>query len=311
MPRRAKVILVLLVVIFAALDAFRITRDPEHTTLDDAARKAAPGRFVRLSDGFTHYQIDGPDSGRVVVLAHGFSVPLYLWDSTASALSHAGFRVVRYDVFGRGYSDRPDAAYDDAMYDRQLRELMDSLKIAKADFAGVSAGGFFTGVFAGRHPERVRTLTLVDPVAGNYAKSLRPFDLPVVGDYLWQATSVPKMAEGQASDFVDPSKFPGWADRYRVQMQYKGFGRALLRTRESWRGLDMDTVYKRVAAGGFPVMLIWGREDKTVPFVRSAGVLRDIPMAEFHPVDGVGHLPILETARTADSLFLQFYARHN
>jgi hypothetical protein len=25
----------------------------------------------------------------------------------------------------------------------------------------------------------------------------------------------------------------------------------------------------------------------------------------------VGHLPILETARTADSLFLQFYARHN
>ena len=35
------------------------------------------------------------------------------------------------------------------------------------------------------------------------------FGWPVVGPYLWQTLAVPTMADGQASDFVDPIAFPG------------------------------------------------------------------------------------------------------
>jgi hypothetical protein len=65
---------------FAVLLMYR-AKDPERRTLDDAARLEAPGRFVRLADGVTHYETAGPDTGRVVVLAAGFSVPAYIWDS--------------------------------------------------------------------------------------------------------------------------------------------------------------------------------------------------------------------------------------
>ena len=93
-----------------------VARDTERRTLDTAARAAAPGRFVRLRDGVTHYDLSGPDGGRTVVLLSGGSVPYYLWDPTREALAASGFRVLRYDYFGRGFSDRPKLRYDLATY---------------------------------------------------------------------------------------------------------------------------------------------------------------------------------------------------
>jgi pimeloyl-ACP methyl ester carboxylesterase len=301
-----KATLITLAALIVLATGYYYVRNPERSALDDSARQGAPGKFIHLSDGITHYQIDGPDSGRVVVLAHGFSVPYYIWDSTAAHLASAGYRVVRYDTYGRGFSDRPDVVYDDKLYERQLGELLDSLHIVKADFGGVSFGGYVTGVYTGRHPDRVRSLILVDPVAGKTDATMHPIDYPLVGAYLFQTQNVPRMDEGQASDFIDASRFPDWADRYRVQMRYKGFGRALRSTQIARLGLDTDTLYGRVAAGKFPVLLIWGVKDQTVPFESNALVRKAIPSAEFHAIEGAAHLPILEQAAGTDSIIIAF-----
>lgn len=66
-------------------------RDLERAPLDDTARRAAPGRFARLADGVTHYELTGTDSARTVVLLSGASVPYYLWDPTREALAAAGY----------------------------------------------------------------------------------------------------------------------------------------------------------------------------------------------------------------------------
>lgn len=288
-----------------ALVAFYRSRNPEKRTLDDAARRTAPGRFVRLTDGVTHYELAGPDSGATVILVHGFSVPLYIWDSTAAALSSNGYRVLRYDEFGRGWSDRPYGTYNADMYDRQVSELLDSLHIAgKVHIAGVSMGGWVTGTFAGRHPDRVRSLILVDPVAGKSGGPPTGFRIPAVGPLAWQAFVVPTMADGQMSDFVHPDRFPDWTNRYREQMQFRGFGRALLSTLSARTGVSMDSVYHTVATTNVPVLLIWGEKDNTVPFASNASVRAAIPNAEFHPIDDAGHLPILERAALTDSIIL-------
>jgi pimeloyl-ACP methyl ester carboxylesterase len=309
---RRVVPLVVLLVAAAVLGcgALYVGRNPERSTLGDAARQSAPGKFVRLADGMTHYELLGPDSGRAVVLVHGFSVPYYLWDSTAAALATAGYRVLRYDEYGRGWSDRPDVRYTADLYDRQLEQLLDSLHVGdRIDLGGVSMGGWVTATFTRRHPKRVRSLVLVDPVAGKSSTSNGPFDLPLVGGFLWQAMAVPSMPDGQASDFVDASRFPGWADRYRVQMRFHGFGRSLLETRRATAGMNTDTLYHGVSGTGVPVLLIWGAKDVTVPFERSASVRAAIPAAEFHAIEGAGHLPILEKAAFTDSLILAFLAR--
>jgi len=46
--------------------------------------------FIKLKDGFTYYELGGPDSGEVIVLVHGYSVPSYIWDSTYIAAINKG-----------------------------------------------------------------------------------------------------------------------------------------------------------------------------------------------------------------------------
>jgi pimeloyl-ACP methyl ester carboxylesterase len=54
------------------------------------------------------------------------------------AAADSGFRVVRYDYYGRGRSDRVDAAYDQDLFVRQLAGLLDSLRVAgPVDLAGL------------------------------------------------------------------------------------------------------------------------------------------------------------------------------
>jgi len=75
-----------------------------------ARRRGAgrPARFVREAAGRDRPLRAGRSArGPAVALVHGFSVPYYVWDPTAPELARAGFRVLRYDLYGRGYSDRP------------------------------------------------------------------------------------------------------------------------------------------------------------------------------------------------------------
>ncbi len=160
------------------------------------------------------------------------------------ALAAAGFRVARYDTYGRGYSDRPDVKYTSDLFDRQLLQLLDSLGWRDpVDLVGLSFGGPVSAGFAGRHPDRTRSLTLIDPAAGPSGGSPGMFRVPIIGPMLWQVLAVPGMADGQLSDFLEPARWPDWPDRYRVQMRYRGFGRALLSTRNEVARVSLDSVY--------------------------------------------------------------------
>jgi pimeloyl-ACP methyl ester carboxylesterase len=302
-----KLVALLLAAVICGMAITYVVRNPEHANLDAAARRGVPGRFVTLGDGITHYDVQGPDSGQRVLLAHGFSVPSYIWDSTVTALVGAGFRVARYDYYGRGFSDRPDVRYTADLFDRQMLQLLDSLGWkGPVDIVGLSMGGPVTAEFVARHPERVRSLTLIDPASGSRDAPPLPFRLPLVGPVLWQAFAVPTMAAGQLTDFVEPAKWPDWPDRYRVQMQYHGFGRALLSTMTERGGAPLDSVYARVGALGKATLLIWGKQDSTVSIKNADGVRKAIPQAQYHPIDRAGHLPHMERTDVVNPLLIAF-----
>lgn len=310
MSRLARALASALAILLLVVIAWDAWKNPEKITLDASARAAAPGKFIALSRGTTHYEIAGPSSAGLVVLVHGFSVPYYIWDSTYAALTTAGYRVLRYDLFGRGYSDRPNVDYDGALYDSQLGELLDSLRVtAPIDLVGLSFGGFVTAHYAAGHPRRVRSLTLVDPVSETRTLPTL-LRLPLIGPWVWQVAQVPGMADGQSSDFLHPERYPGWADQYRPQMRYRGFGRALHSTLMMASRVSLDSLYASVGKAGIPALLIWGKQDQTVPFPLSAVVRRGIPSVEFVPVDSAGHLPHIEQARMVNERLFAFLQAH-
>jgi pimeloyl-ACP methyl ester carboxylesterase len=283
--------------VVAALLALFLVKDGERRTLDDAARREAPGRFVRLADGVTHFEIAGPDSGRVVVLAAGFSVPGYIWDPLYQQLADSGFRVLRYDYYGRGWSDRPEAAYDQDLFVRQLAGLLDSLRIAApVNLAGLSFGGTVITSFAHSHPDRVRSLVYVDPVFN----ARRQLPAEERSAFAWDVHMVLRgganeMARGQLSDFLHPERHRDWPDRYRVQQQFRGTRDALRQTRVAIAAAPSQAEQlSRVGAERRPVLVIWGREDRVAPFSGNAALLRAMPRARLVAVDSAAHLPHIE-----------------
>lgn len=305
-----RLLAVLLLVLLAGL-AWLVVRDPESRDLDDAARAGVSGQWARLTDGVTHYEIGGPADGPRVVLVHGFSVPAYIWDPTFAALTGAGFRVARYDTFGRGWSDRPDTRYSLDLFDRQLRELLDALDWrGPVHLAGLSFGGPVTATFVAARPGRVRSWVLVDPAAGGRSGLPAYFGWPLIGPLLWQGLAMPSMADGQLTDFVEPARWPDWVARYRVQMQYRGFGRALRRTLLDNAAVATNDLYARAGATRVPALLIWGTEDRTVPIAAADGVRKAVPQLEYHAIAAAGHLPHMEQPGVVNPLLIEFLRRH-
>ena len=268
-------------------------KDPERRTLDDAARSQAPGRFVHLADGVTHYELAGPDAGPVVLFASAFSVPGFISDPLFQQLADSGFRVVRFDYYGRGWSDRLDTVYDQDLFVRQMAGLLDSLGItAPVALAGVSYGAAMVTSFADRHPDRVRAIVYLDPVFNN-GRQLPPRERSRAAwdYYMVLRGGSDEMAEGQLYDFLYPERHPDYVARYRVQQQFKG-------TREAWRRTraaiavapDQMDQLRRVGSNPRPVLVIWGRQDPVAPFSESAGVMSTLPRGTLVPVDSAGHM---------------------
>jgi len=281
----------------------------ETEELDDAVRADEPGCFVQLSDGCTHFELGGNEDGEFVVLVHGFSVPYFIWDPTFEFLTKSGFRVLRYDLFGRGYSDRPRVRYDIDLFCKQLRELLDTLGFKSINLIGLSMGGPITASFTAWYPARVKKLVLVDPAGARpvtVPRLLKALTTPGFGELAFGLFGGMQLKKGVQSDFYDPAHVKAFVNKYMVQMKYKGFMRALLSTTRNGVLGDFSSTYRKVGTQGTPTQLYWGRDDKTVPFAHSEDILAAIPQAGFHAFDQCGHIPHYEKPDEFNPLLLEF-----
>ena len=299
-----RILLVLVVVIIATGVYYWIkfsANNIETKAMNDEARKNVPGQFIKLTGGITHYETGGADTGKMVILVHGFSVPYYIWDVTFDSLVKKGFHVIRYDLFGRGYSDRPNVKYDPVLYRTQLYDLIISLKLrTPVNLAGLSFGGPVVTDFAVNNPSLVDKLILVDPPYSSMQLKKSEF----VANYEL-ALNHEKQANDQLKDFKYPDQFPAWVDKYKVQMQYKGFRHALISTRKNYYGDIQVSNYKRLGGLQKKVLLIWGKEDISVPFHFSDSIRKAVHV-DFFPVDDAGHLPHLEKPGLVNQKIISF-----
>ncbi len=299
-------ILLGLVLLFACM--FLIL-NVEKLDLTDAVRDDAAGDFVELSEGLVHYQIEGPEDATLVVLVHGFSVPAYVWDPTFQALKRAGYRVLSFDLYGRGYSDRPDVEYDIDLFANQLEELLLGLGVEDpVHLIGLSMGGPIVASYANNHSDLVRGITLIAPEVVQISwKDIFPLNLPGVGEYLMAVVMEPLLLpKMQTSDFYQPEKFPGWEEKYRVQLQYRGTGRALLSTIRNLVELNSELEYQKLYETKLPVLLIWAREDQTISWEHIQVLQGFLPEMQIQIIEKAGHISHYERPEIVNPILLEF-----
>ena len=281
----------------------------ETQEINDQSRAEAPGKFIELSLGLSHYESSGDNSAQSVILIPGFSIPYYIWDPSFEALAQAGFHVVRYDLFGRGYSDRPDVVYDQELFIQQLSELIDALNLKlPVDLIGLSMGAPIALSFWIRHPNKVRKIGFIDP-AGFPMKGTKLgklLNIPFLGEWILSLFADKIILSELTKDFARPENFPTYVEMAKVQMTFAGYRRALLSTLRSGMLSNQVETYAILGQKDVPTLLIWGREDKLIPFTNSQKLLQAIPHAQFFAIDNAGHIPHYEDPQTVNPILVDF-----
>lgn len=126
---------------------------------------------VRLPSGVRlHYIEQGPRSGPVILLLHGYSDSSGSWSLVLPRIPR-DFRVIALDQRGHGRSDRPAGGYAVDDFATDAIQAMDALAVGSATVVGHSMGSFVARRVAERAPDRVSRLVLLGsaPTADNAA----------------------------------------------------------------------------------------------------------------------------------------------
>lgn len=286
--------------------------DAKKEDLKAETRQELPGSFVELSAGVTHYELRGDTAGEQVVLIHGNAAPYVTWDNTIEDLCAAGFRVLRYDLFGHGFSDRPRLrTYDRRFYNTQLADLLSTLEIPYPVLVvGSSQGGSIGACFAAENPGKVKKLALLAPFFDDFegSRSIAAVLLktPLIGELLLQLAGDEKLID--LSGILSADTRSVLEPEVAKQFRFGGKRRAML---ANWRGdalQDATSCYQSLREQAIPTFLTWGTLDKKLPG-DSMRRLRDLFLEiEYHEFEGAGHLAHYEFPDRINPPLIRFLA---
>jgi pimeloyl-ACP methyl ester carboxylesterase len=114
------------------------------------------------ADGLAMNMLEWSSKGVAMLLLHGFSNEAHIWDDFAPDVAPY-YRVLAMDLRGHGDSDwHPEHAYDYDDHVRDVEAVLAHLGIERLVVVAHSLGGRIAMLFAGRHPEQVAGLVIVD-----------------------------------------------------------------------------------------------------------------------------------------------------
>jgi len=258
----------------------------------------------------------GSPQGEPLLLVMGLGMQLLAWhEDFVASLVARGFRVIRFDNRDIGLSQSfdavgvPNLAFDSVRYALGLRVsspytladmaadtagLLDALGIARAHVCGASMGGMIAQRLAARHPERVKSVTLMMTSSGS--RHLPGPSLKVRGAMISRPKQ-PRRVENIVDHYVDLYRligspaFPATREYLRerltrsVTRSYRPAGTARQMVAIAADG-DRSAVLATLRS---PTHVIHGAADPLIPVPAGRDLAARIPGATLDVIDGMGH----------------------
>lgn len=258
-----------------------------------------------------HYDVG---QGAPVLLVHGFNHHAEAWVRNVDALVAAGFRVVALDLPGFGRSGVPRMNYSLAGYAGFLVSFLEELGIKKAHLVGHSMGGAIVLKTAIEEPRRVISVTGVDP-AGMF--STVPTTWALAGHPVVRAALRPLLGRRRLLEWSHARAYhdPGLSTARQVDIMAEAYAQPGYREHI----LDMAQTMLLKPDGGLlwddlprlrrPALIVWGRQDRTVPLQHAYRAAHRVPAAELRIYDNCGHIAMYEQSTAFNRDLLDFIRR--
>ncbi|HET8629570.1 MAG TPA: alpha/beta hydrolase [Thermomicrobiales bacterium] len=248
---------------------------------------------VKLRDFTMHYLERG--AGEPLVFVAGFISTHRWWQPTLERLPADRYHCYAVDLRATGESEAVETGHTLERYAEDLEEFAEAIGLTRFTLVGHSMGGGVATLYALSHPERLKALVLVDPLAPTGTAHLTP----EITEWLNAQQGNP---EGIRALVLGAFARPPEAT-YLDQLVADGvrWGPAVyLGTMGEMARFD---VVDRLTDLAVPTLVTWGDRDTVIPFAGIVELFTRVPGCALEIWHGVGHsAPIEIPERFADLL---------
>ena len=247
-----------------------------------------------------------PDAA-AVVFGHGLLFSGRSFDAQVERLRDR-YRCVTIDWRGQGRSPAAASGYDMDTLTQDAIGVIEALGLGQVHFVGLSMGGFVGMRLAARHPQHLRTLTLIDT-------SAEPEDAANVGKYrllariyrLFGIKPVRSRVEPimfSRTNLADPAFRPE-VDSWVAEMS--GLDRSGVKN-AIYGVIDRDPILPEIDRITVPTLVIVGADDVATPLVKSEKIVAAIAGSRLEVVPDAGHSSSIEQPQAVADLIERFIA---
>ncbi|TXL62338.1 alpha/beta fold hydrolase [Aeromicrobium terrae] len=237
---------------------------------------------------------DGKPDAPAILFGHGLLFSGRMYAAQVEAL-RGDYRCITIDFRGQGLSKpAADGRYDMDTLTTDVVALIDQLGLETLHYVGLSMGGFVGMRLAARHPERLRSLTLLDTSAG-------PEDPEKVSQYrllgnIYRWIGMRPLIGKVSQIMFGRSTLDGPRGDAVVAELVEIVGGA---QRKGMRGAiagvtDREPCEDLLSSITTPTLVIVGAEDVATPVAKSEVIASGIAGSRLEVVEGAGHSSTME-----------------
>ncbi len=251
-----------------------------------------------------HVHEEGPPTGKLALLVHGWSSSWYAVSPLLPMLSQR-FKCLAVDLPGYGESPPMSKRVVIQDYVELLATLIRELSPQPIVLIGHSMGGMISAAMSLCYPELIERMVLLCPtISGNLSMFINLFMSPfVVMERFAVTRKMVELLEPQMLRLTDRLLRPAlFADRSGITLEeYKRIradarrpGQGHTRAECFW-AMRQNDLRGKLSAIKTPALVVWGMEDNTVPLRDASAVAREWPDADLRVIPNAGHWPQFET----------------
>jgi pimeloyl-ACP methyl ester carboxylesterase len=279
-------------------------------------------RKITTASGLTFDAwIEGPDTGAIVLLLHGFPQSRHTWREQVPALAAAGYRAIAPDQRGYSPGARPDpATVANYAYDKLIADAIDIVVACggaqkRFHLVGHDWGGQVSWGVAARHADRLASLSILSrPHPSAFLRALQAPD----GEQkhrsrhhraFFDPNTARMLTEDGARRLrhnLSEAKVP--PDAVELYASVLGTPEAMEAALAWYRTEGLRTDLGRIAV---PTLYVWGDADQSVTRTAAEGTAGFVSGPyRFVSLPDVGHFSTDEMPARVNELLLEHIGAH-